>query len=104
MDARLLSTTEKLMRDKYHLSSDYEMIQCNIKKSTIEVQMSNKLIPIRATIPRDLIESVIDSLAFAGQRLEDYDSSEKVDTIEEVASTNEGTPLKSHKKVKKRVK
>jgi hypothetical protein len=66
MDSRILSVSEKLARDIFKLNPAYESTQCNIKSTTIDLKMSNGLIPITISFPRTLIEDSIETIESAG--------------------------------------
>jgi hypothetical protein len=59
MDGRILTATEAMMKRLYHLNSDYVSRQCSVKSSTVEMEMSNGLIVLKAKFPRSLIEDNI---------------------------------------------
>lgn len=59
MDSRIVQVTENMMRRLYHLGTDYVPSTCNIKASTVEMDMSNGLITLKAKFPRSIIEDNI---------------------------------------------
>lgn len=63
MDSRIIEVTQNMMRRLYHLGMDYVPSTCNIKSSTVEMEMSNGLITLKAKFPRSIIE---DSIALTG--------------------------------------
>lgn len=59
MDSRIIEVTESMMRRMYHLREDYVTNTCNIKASTVEMEMSNGLVTLKAKFPRSIIEDNI---------------------------------------------
>lgn len=59
MDSRIIEVTENMMRRLYHLGADYTPSTCNVKASTVEMDMSNGLITLKAKFPRSIIEDNI---------------------------------------------
>lgn len=59
MDGRIVGVTEELVRKVYKLNPAYEPIQCNVKRDTVEMEMTNGLISIKVKMPRDIIEGVL---------------------------------------------
>lgn len=59
MDSRIIEVTQNMMRRLYHLGMDYVPSTCNIKSSTVEMEMSNGLITLKAKFPRSIIEDNI---------------------------------------------
>jgi hypothetical protein len=93
MDGRILTATEAMMRRLYCLNSDYVSRQCNVKASTVEMEMSNGLIVLKAKFPRSLIEDNIQynegELTLEDRRDSDEDLDEQDEDNQDLEDNNE---------------
>jgi hypothetical protein len=90
MDGRILTATEAMMKRLYNLNSDYVSRQCSVKSSTVEMEMSNGLIVLKAKFPRSLIE---DNIMFGeGETPLNYDEDSDDDSKEDLDEDNTDEP------------
>jgi hypothetical protein len=109
MDNRILSVTEQLMRDQFHLSDSYTSNKCTINGKIVSLGMTNSIIDIKADFPRTLIDEMIE--AKEGESEEEPSDKEEVKDKEQKKETeitkeiveDEKKPLKKAKKLVKKL-
>jgi hypothetical protein len=61
MDGRIVSTTEKMMRNIYCLSENYASTTCSVTDKWVTMAMFNGLITITAKFPRCVIDDKVEA-------------------------------------------
>lgn len=102
MDGRLLTATESMMRNLYKLNDSYYSKSCNVKAGTIEMEMSNGIINLKAKFPRDLIESNLECADNAKDSEDEEIEEEPTDELVESSGDIPDEEVKVKKKVLKK--